>query len=265
MKKRPARVAILAYHEIVDDGKIESLTPILQKGYIVEKTIFENQMRYLADNGFTAPVISGFGTSAAGSRKVYITFDDGYLGNHTYALPILKKYGLKATFFITTGWIGKKHMMDWDHIRDLLKEGMEIGSHTRSHVLLENCRPEELAEQLRLSREDIRINTGVTPGSISYPNGSYSRNVLECSVRQGYRLSLTSDFGYEKDDSPAKNLKRIFARNSVGHFKAIVSRDLKFYIAARIHGTLTGSLKILLGRANYDNLYNKLFGVNLKK
>jgi peptidoglycan/xylan/chitin deacetylase (PgdA/CDA1 family) len=39
------------------------------------------------------------------SRAACITFDDGYADNHSEALPILKKHGLTATFFIATGFL----------------------------------------------------------------------------------------------------------------------------------------------------------------
>lgn len=38
-------------------------------------------------------------------RAVAITFDDGYADNFTEALPILRHYGLKATFFIASGFL----------------------------------------------------------------------------------------------------------------------------------------------------------------
>jgi peptidoglycan/xylan/chitin deacetylase (PgdA/CDA1 family) len=43
-------------------------------------------------------------------RRVAITFDDGYESNYLLAAPILKKYGLPATVFLTTGFLDQEHM-----------------------------------------------------------------------------------------------------------------------------------------------------------
>ena len=45
-----------------------------------------------------------------------ITFDDGYLDNHTIALPLLKRLGLRAIFFIATRYLGERRLFWWDRI-----------------------------------------------------------------------------------------------------------------------------------------------------
>ncbi len=50
-----------------------------------------------------------------------ITFDDGYLDNHDVVLPILRKYGLKGTFFIATDYIDSRQLFWWDKINYVLK------------------------------------------------------------------------------------------------------------------------------------------------
>jgi peptidoglycan/xylan/chitin deacetylase (PgdA/CDA1 family) len=62
-------------------------------------------------------------------RSACVTFDDGYVDNVTNALPILRKYNIAATFFITTGFLEKKIM--WNDIvietfRNVKKEYIDL-------------------------------------------------------------------------------------------------------------------------------------------
>lgn len=54
-------------------------------------------------------------------NPVLVTFDDGYRDNYEVALPILKKYGVKATFFVATHYIEERRLFWWDRINFLLK------------------------------------------------------------------------------------------------------------------------------------------------
>jgi peptidoglycan/xylan/chitin deacetylase (PgdA/CDA1 family) len=75
---------------------------------------FARELRYLRDNfdvismpellrGLQEP-------SLLPPRPAVITFDDGYVDNHTYALPLLRDAGLTATFFICTGLVGTREI-----------------------------------------------------------------------------------------------------------------------------------------------------------
>jgi peptidoglycan/xylan/chitin deacetylase (PgdA/CDA1 family) len=49
-------------------------------------------------------------------NPVMITFDDGYRDNYEQALPILQHHGLKAVFFISSGYVTDRRMFWWDRI-----------------------------------------------------------------------------------------------------------------------------------------------------
>lgn len=51
----------------------------------------------------------------AGHSGIHITFDDGYLDNYTYALPVLLKYSCPSTFFVTTSFV-EGSVPWWDHL-----------------------------------------------------------------------------------------------------------------------------------------------------
>jgi peptidoglycan/xylan/chitin deacetylase (PgdA/CDA1 family) len=50
-------------------------------------------------------------------KSIIITFDDGYLDNYTYAFPLLKKYNLPATVFVTTGFVNSCVLPWWDRVK----------------------------------------------------------------------------------------------------------------------------------------------------
>lgn len=53
-------------------------------------------------------------------KSVAITFDDGYADNLHHAKPLLERYGIPATIFISTGYIGKQREFWWDELERLL-------------------------------------------------------------------------------------------------------------------------------------------------
>ena len=96
----------------------------------IEPEDFDWQMKYLVEHGYhtiSPDELYDFlaGTGRLPDRPVLITFDDGYVDNYTTAYPILKKYNLKATIFVVTGFLGKrKGYLTWDQMREMEKNGI---------------------------------------------------------------------------------------------------------------------------------------------
>jgi peptidoglycan/xylan/chitin deacetylase (PgdA/CDA1 family) len=72
------------------------------------------------------------------NNPLLITFDDGYLDNHDVALPILKKHGTKAVFFMATHYLSERRLFWWDKINWLMKRS------TRETIELAYPAPERL-------------------------------------------------------------------------------------------------------------------------
>ncbi|MGZ5221939.1 MAG: hypothetical protein ACXWC7_17770, partial [Chitinophagaceae bacterium] len=102
-------VPILCYHQVRDYRPSDSKTA---KDYIVPVDVFRDQMKLLADSGYTAILpgqlheylVTG---KVLPAKPVLITFDDTRLDQFTAALPELNKFGFKGAFFIMTVALGK--------------------------------------------------------------------------------------------------------------------------------------------------------------
>jgi peptidoglycan/xylan/chitin deacetylase (PgdA/CDA1 family) len=74
-----------------------------------------------------------------------ITFDDGYRNNHDVVVPILRRHGLRATFFVSTRFIDERRPFWWDRIAYLVKRS------PRERLAL--AYPHDLVFDLRSDRE----------------------------------------------------------------------------------------------------------------
>lgn len=83
-------------------------------------------------------------------------------------------------------------MMTWDDLRELKKEGFIIGSHSKTHPLLDSIEDRRnLIIELNESAEKIKKELNEFPITISYPNGNYNDIVIEDARKCGYKLGLT--------------------------------------------------------------------------
>lgn len=78
---------------------------------------FDNQIRYIKENYNVVRFEDDW--SNINEKTVVITFDDGYVDNFYNAVPILRKYNIPATFFISTNNIGTNSEFWWDELSSL--------------------------------------------------------------------------------------------------------------------------------------------------
>ena len=92
---------------------------------IVTPIVFEAQIQHLASTAHIITLQKYLDHIEAGkpllNKSIVVTFDDGYKDNLTIAAPILRKYGVPATFFIATGYIGTDKMKWEDQLSCLIR------------------------------------------------------------------------------------------------------------------------------------------------
>ncbi len=96
---KPNVLRMLCYHSVADQPDYCPLS------IAVKPELFDLQMQFLAENYSVLSIddaIESVKNKSVPERAVVITFDDGFKDNYENALPIIKKYGLTATFYITS-------------------------------------------------------------------------------------------------------------------------------------------------------------------
>lgn len=115
------RVTILMYHRF--SGKTEP--------FKLSQKVFSRQLHYLSRKysiiSFNeyVQVLQG-ARSSLPPNPMIITIDDGYQDNYEYAYPVLKKYNVPATIFLTTDFISRKAWMWSNTLEYILKNTSKV-------------------------------------------------------------------------------------------------------------------------------------------
>jgi peptidoglycan/xylan/chitin deacetylase (PgdA/CDA1 family) len=113
-----SQVGILVYHRVcpmIDEWSTGGIDP----------EYFIQQIEYFLLNKYQIISLDTLAQNLAEGnhlpeKAVVITFDDGYKDNYVYAFPILKKYNITATIFLTTGHIGTNKLLWWDKTKYIM-------------------------------------------------------------------------------------------------------------------------------------------------
>lgn len=119
-----------------------------------------------------------------GHAVVSLTFDDG-LASHARAADLLESRGLRGTFYVPSGLLGKPGRLDWGDLVRLAERGHEIGGHTESHAALTEIPLEQARQEIARDR-DALTSRGLDPSSFAYPYGKFTDEIADLVRALGY-------------------------------------------------------------------------------
>jgi peptidoglycan/xylan/chitin deacetylase (PgdA/CDA1 family) len=106
-------VLVLNHHRIGDGER----SPFDRSLWSSTADAFDEQLRFLArEADVILPAELEDALRSRRGRNVILTFDDGYRDNHEVAYPILRSHGVRACFFIATGFLDSPRAAWWDEI-----------------------------------------------------------------------------------------------------------------------------------------------------
>lgn len=221
---------MLCYHSIHPNKTFRSATPEL----------FEEHLRWMAESCLFIPlsqVLNETRQCDDARPRVAITFDDGYADNYEFALPLLQKYRVPATFFLTAGLIERKSEvvarfqqqrrcgfeaivpLSWNQVIEMQRTGMEIGAHTFSHRNLAGLNYTETLIELGTSKDLIEERTGVQVKAMAYPFGKPQRHFNEMTTEVartcGYEVATCVLFRPVRPTDSAFSIPRFFVSNDL--------------------------------------------------
>jgi peptidoglycan/xylan/chitin deacetylase (PgdA/CDA1 family) len=210
-------VRILYYHSISDDPIRSTVSP----------GTFERQIEYLCQAGYRIVSLADAGRRLASGvpvpdRALVITFDDGFRDNYERALPVLTRFGVTATVFLTVAYIGTDQLptltrtdfvprpLDWGQVKEMRARGIDFGSHTLTHPMLSALPLDQVRRELGDSKRRIEDELGVPAPFFCYPRGDFTRAVTTIAREAGYLGACTTRPGVNDARTDLFALRRTY-------------------------------------------------------
>lgn len=262
LSERGVMTPVLMYHDILASGTpLHKYTVLLNKFSEQMAFVKGNAIRTLSMKDFFDSFYMGGSTLVHPADSIILTFDDGHISNYSHALPMLIEMGFAATFFITTGYTGKKKdFLTRTQIRVMSESGMTIGSHTDSHRFLDELSSKDIYNELYQSKSFLEDVTGKEVAFLSCPGGRYSPEVIDVAADTGYCGIFTS--------VPTSTVLggRILVGGrflidstiKINTFKQIVNLKSTYIVKKRIDYALKAFLKKTIGNKVYYSIWHRL-------
>jgi peptidoglycan/xylan/chitin deacetylase (PgdA/CDA1 family) len=210
------RVAILGYHEF---SKTAAETEML-----IRTSKFRRQLEVIGELGLTVISMDQFTRWKRGeldlpARCVMITIDDGWKAVYTDAFPILREFGHPFTLFLYKNYVaGGGKALTNGMIREMMKHGATIGSHSVSHPYpaeVKKVRARDLGAFQRFLRTEmgeskrfLEMTFGTRVPIYAYPGGYFTDDMFPIAAEIGYQYLFTVQPAKVTRSSPDRALPR---------------------------------------------------------
>jgi peptidoglycan/xylan/chitin deacetylase (PgdA/CDA1 family) len=184
---------VLLYHRFAEDGYPSTNIRTEQ---------FESHLAQLKAGGYNfmsvAQAVDQMKQGAVfPSRTVIITVDDAYKSVVDTGWPMMKAAGVPFTLFVSTDPVDAGHgnYMNWNDVRRLAVEGVDIGHHTASHLHMVAAGLEVAMADVRKASERFNAELGAIPKIFAYPYGEYNLEMAAAIEKEGFTAAFAQYSG----------------------------------------------------------------------
>lgn len=199
---------VLAFHGFVPQEIKESNPSFSDNQWIDDIEGFEEQMKYLYENGWHTLTADEFYAWHQDKLEIpektcVLTFDDGYYEMYYPVYPILKKYNMNAIAFVIGSYTpettapydpAQRNQIGWDKIKEIKENypGLSFESHSYNlHGFDEDGNETWIAATLAELREDFKANAQYGFRYMAYPYGGYNKTMLKAIGESNIKMAFT--------------------------------------------------------------------------
>ena len=196
---KPCGLPILTFHSFRTSRAVTSTEP----------SWFNETLHMLGENGWHCVDLEDWVARGRPEepRGFSIAIDDGLCSLLTI-IDILKRHDATATVFLVTdrigldnawqgqpAWVPIEPVLSWSEVAGLKNSPLRFAAHGATHARLDRCKPAEIIDEVRGSRDAIEDRTGRPCPLLAYPYGTANPDVREVASRYfhaafGTRLDL---------------------------------------------------------------------------
>jgi peptidoglycan/xylan/chitin deacetylase (PgdA/CDA1 family) len=153
--------------------------------------------------------------SGGSPKDIAITFDDGCKSVLTHAAKIFAEYSIPWSLFVVTDWSAhteewsRSRFISWADIESLVRAGVDIGSHTRTHPDFGKIGRAQMVDELAGSRSEFQKRLGFSPISFAIPLGqsmNWTQEAGAVAREAGYKII----YAQAEDTRPHDTIPRTF-------------------------------------------------------
>lgn len=117
-------------------------------------------------------------------NKISISFDAAWGNEDTQKiLDILQSHGVRATFFMTGGWVSKYP----DDVKNILAAGHDLGNHSENHKNMSQLTAEKQQEEIMAVHNKVKELTGTDMTLFRPPYGDFNDSLILTAKDCGYQ------------------------------------------------------------------------------
>ena len=188
-------VPILMYHVIAAPPPGAALPELF-----VRPADFAAEMDWLAAHGFHAVTLHRvydywLRGAPLPARPIVLSFDDGTLGQHIHAMPVLAKLHWPGVLNLKVNALKSRYTLPAWRVRAMIAAGWELDAHTITHPDLTQVSDAQLWHEVHGSRVELQRMFHVPVDFFCYPSGRYDARVVAAVRRAGYLGATTTNYG----------------------------------------------------------------------